>query len=74
MASPYRENPRKTPEELRELVEILRADLRWSNEARRYAYEHWIRAEQRLDLWMPLGFVTLAAVVTLMAAWIVGWV
>ena len=72
MASPYRENPHKTPEELRELVEILRADLRWCNEARSRAVAAWLHAEQRLDAWMPLGTIAIAAVIALALGWIAG--
>ena len=68
----------ETPEEenarLRVVVESLQADLRWSNEARWRAVTAWMHAEQRLDLWIPLGAVAIAAVVTAVLGWIVGWV
>lgn len=54
------ETPEKENARLRAVVESLQADLRWSTQARHRLFASWIRAEQRLDLWMPLGVVALA--------------
>ena len=65
----------ETPEErLRRENEELRAGLREALDGWQRAVDNWGIAEERLDLWMPLGAITLAAVVTAVLGWIAGWV
>lgn len=78
MASPFRPLHVETPEELlrRENAE-LRAEVReWRERANLLLQRAWRvsrradRAEQRLDLWMPLGAVALAALTVLALSWL----